>query len=130
MNARRWLLTLLVLAAGAGVYRKVEAAHFFPPPAAEECPPGDRVDWNFDPARRRADRIEWIVLEPHALYEVCRAWTEAAAVTACASTRPDYELGGNRGIVYSLVPREFVPEWFRLHEDCHTQGHQHGPLYF
>lgn len=131
MIVRRGLLALLVGFAALGLTRKADAGPtFYPPPPAAECPPGDRTDWYFSPTWRRADRIEWIVLSSEALYEVCQAWRESAAIGGCAVTRPDYDYGGNRGIVYALEPRERLPEWFVRHEECHTQGHLHGKHYF
>jgi hypothetical protein len=128
---RRSLLALLVACAALGLTRQTAAGpEFYPPPSAETCPPGDRTDWYFSPTWRRADRIEWIVLPAPALYEVCQAWRHSAAIGGCAVTRPDYDFGGNRGIIYSLEPRERMAEWFVQHEECHTQGYLHGPHYF
>jgi hypothetical protein len=133
---RRWWLCILVLATLAvcfpGVTQGAEAFKY--KIVANEpitCPPGDRTDWTFDPARPRADRITWMQVPPTTFNLMCEPWRSPnVRIAGCAYVYPDPIYGGHYGVIYVVSPPEVFSEGFQEHEECHTQGWSHGKHWF
>ena len=95
---------------------------YYTPP--KDCPVADGSTWRYEPTWTKATKVLWVQLQPG--QDTCGSAPAApgwGGPKACGFTPP----GSDVGIVYSTVPRYALTEAYIQHEECHTQGWNHGP---